>query len=67
MPEGFLLSGFPYRKQKSYQSPIVAVKVDVSGGAQSVECTLKGKDIEVSGSFNPSRAYGKIKFEVSSK
>jgi len=65
MPEGFLLSAFPFRGSKGYQLPVVAVQVDVSDGkvVDDVTCKLEGENIKVSDSVVPSRAFGKIRIE----
>lgn len=61
-PEGFLLNGFPYEGGKDHELPYVAVKVNAELSVK-VRCVLKGPGIEVSDSFNPSRAFGKIEIK----
>jgi len=63
-PKGYLRSAFPYLGHEGYQYPAVAVKVKDTSVKSLVQCTLKGKGIETSTSFNPQRSYGKIEFEV---
>ena len=62
-PKGFLISAFPFRGQKGYQPPIVSVQVNATSSASDIECHLVGKDISVSSSSLPERAFGKIKLE----
>lgn len=64
-PEGFLLAAFPFRGVKGHQLPVVAVQIDAvkAGSSGQVDCKLTGVDIEISGSFNPARSFGKIRIE----
>lgn len=63
-PKGFLLAAFPFRGQKDFQLPVVAVQVDLTKDSRkTVICKLEGKGIDVSDSVVPSRAFGKIRFE----
>jgi len=62
-PEGFLISAFPFKGDKFYQTPPVAVIVS-GAGKVTVSCALKGEKIKVSESYIASRAFGKVKFVV---
>lgn len=60
IPSGFLLSAFPFRGEKNYTSPVVAVKIPKG---ETTTCRLQGKDIEVSSTEVEARAFGRIKLE----
>lgn len=63
-PDGFLLAAFPFRNQKNFQLPVVAIQVDLTSTLEkTVICKLEGDGIEVSSSVVPSRAYGKIRLD----
>jgi len=57
--KGFQLGAFPFRGQKNYEPPVVAVKIDLSK-ATKVICWLDGPNIEVSESSVEHRAYAKV-------
>jgi len=60
-PAGFLIAAFPFRGQgPEFELPVVAVQMKVAE-YKSVECYLKGKDIETSESYIPHRAFSKIR------
>lgn len=61
---GYLKAAMPFRGQKFYVNPIAVVQVPVEDKAVEVRCQLKGDKIEVSDSYNPKRAFGKIEFTV---
>jgi len=67
MPAGFMLAAFPFRGTKGHQLPVVAVQVDLNSAKANdkldVTCKLEGKNIKVSGSVVPSRAFGKIRID----
>lgn len=60
MPTGFQISAFPFRGQKDFELPIVAVKFNRTEIKQ-VDCWLEGKGIQLSDSYVPYRAYGRIR------
>ena len=63
-PEGFMIGGFPFKGQKHYQAPVVAVQVDAPlDKSVTVICDLQGEDIEISDSIVASRAYGRIRIK----
>jgi len=59
-PKGFQISGFPFRGQKNFELPIVAVKFNRTK-YKKVDCVLQGQGIQISESFVPHRAFGKIR------
>jgi len=60
-PAGFHIGSFPFRGQKDFELPIVAVKIDTSKVlGDKVICQLEGPNIEVSDSSVPHRAYAKV-------
>jgi len=59
-PAGFQISAFPFRGQKDFELPIVAVKINITE-TQQVDCYLEGKGIQLSDSYVPYRAYGRIR------
>jgi len=62
--KGYMKAAMPFRGQKFYTNPIAVVQVHVKDEPVEVRCTLVGEKIEVSDSFNPKRAFGKIEFTV---
>lgn len=62
--EGFQIGSFPFRGQKNYEPPVVAVKIDsakLNGKKdKKVVCQLEGPNIEVSESSVAHRAYAKV-------
>lgn len=61
MPVGFHIGSFPFRGQKDYELPIVAVKIDLTKYTKtSVICSLDGPNIEKSDSVVPHRAYARV-------
>jgi len=61
MPVGFHIGSFPFRGQKGYELPIVAVKIDLAKYTKkSLVCSLQGPNIEVSDSVVPHRAFAKV-------
>lgn len=61
---GFLKAAMPFRGQKNYQNPVAVLIMPKSDAALTVQCKLVGPKIEISESFNPKRAFGKIEFTV---
>jgi len=59
---GFLISAFPFRGQKGFELPVVAVQIR-TGNPTKIDCSLEGKNIEVSSSWVPSRAFGNIRIK----
>jgi len=60
MPAGFHIGSFPYRGQKDFQLPVVAVQIDLALVEGQIICYLEGPNIEVSKSAVPHRAFGKV-------
>jgi len=61
MPVGFHIGSFPFRGQKGYELPIVAVQIDLAKYTKnSLICSLQGPNIEVSDSVVPHRAFAKV-------
>lgn len=71
---GFQKSAFPFKGQKDFMTPPVAVQVTLETDPDvkekkmtkpvTVKCELKGKGIVPSESFVASRAYGKVQMKV---
>lgn len=59
---GFQIGSFPFRGQKDFELPVVAVKIDLSKleKGQTVVCQLEGPNIEVSDSSVAHRAFAKV-------
>eukprot|EP00794_Sanderia_malayensis_P011269 gene11269-12449_t len=63
IPEGYLVSAFPFYGEDFYQTPPLAIKVN-STEETIISCELKGKGFTVSESHIAARAFGKIRFHV---
>jgi len=62
---GYLKAAMPFRGQKFYTNPIAVVQVEgLPDKSVDVQCQLVGDKIEVSDSYNPKRAFGKIEFSI---
>lgn len=59
---GFQISAFPFRGQKDYEPPVVAVKFNRTK-YPVLKCYLEGKGIKLSESYVPYRAYGRIQID----
>jgi len=61
IPAGFHIGSFPFRGQKDFQLPLVAVQIDLTKyKGEKVVCQLEGPNIEVSESSVPHRAFAKV-------
>jgi len=54
----------PFRGQKDYENPVAVLQPPKSSDTQKIRCELKGDGIEVSDTYNPKRAFGKIEITV---
>lgn len=61
---GFLKAAMPFRGQKDYENPVAVLQPPKSSDTQKIRCELKGDGIEVSDTYNPKRAFGKIEITV---
>ena len=62
--QGYLKAAFPFGGQSFYQTPPVAVRITHTADKVDVKCELKADGIKTSDTFIATRAYGKIRFEV---
>jgi len=58
-PQGFHIGSFPFRGQKDFELPLVAVQIDTTK-LTKVVCKLVGPNIEVSESVQAHRAFAKV-------
>jgi len=61
---GFLKAAMPFRGQSDYENPVAVLQAPKSSDTQKIRCYLDGPDIEVSDTYNPKRAFGKIEITV---
>jgi sodium/potassium-transporting ATPase subunit beta len=61
---GFLKAAMPFRGQPDYENPVAVLQAPKSSDTQKIRCELKGDGIEVSDTYNPKRAFGKIEITV---
>lgn len=60
---GYQIAAFPFRGQENFELPVVALRFNVHE-IKTFDCNLKGKDIELSESVMPHRAFGRIRIKV---
>ncbi|XP_065056327.1 probable sodium/potassium-transporting ATPase subunit beta-3 [Rhopilema esculentum] len=62
---GYLAKAFPFEGQKDYQTPAVAIQLDLSSGNKlTVKCEIRGEGFKTSDVYIAHRAFGKIEFAI---